>query len=299
MKKVLFALLCLAIALPLTAIAKPDLEKPLAIYPSNSKALEAEPNDDYTTANVLTAGDDMDAAIDVGGDVDFFSFEAYAGDCFVFETHAGDAGDTKLYLFDVDGVTQLDYDDDGGEGYYSLITFDVPADGTYYIEVTGYSSTTTGTYVLTAAGCPEPPNCDEAIDIMVQDLAVWTVDLCTMPSVFTGAYGDCTGYADNGNEALYKIYLEAGQNFHVTEDGSHDMSMYLVTDCADIIGSCVAGSDNCCTGAQELIDYTAAADGWYYLIVDGYSGCSEVTISIDQPVAADERTWDGVKSLYR
>jgi len=281
------------------AVAKTPLEKPLAEYQANGRAAELEPNNDHLTANALTVGDDMSAAIDPAGDVDYFSIAMLTGDCLVFETHPGDAGDTKLYVFDVDGISQLAYDDDGGEGWYSLITFEAPADGTYFVEVTGYSSSTSGTYILTATDCPEPPNCDDAIDLQAQGLDQFVIDLCAMPSEWSGEYGDCTGYADGGNEALYKIYLTAGETFSVTEDGTHDMSMYLVTDCSDIIANCVAGSDSCCSGAQEVINYVAAADGWYYLFVDGYSGCSEVTVTIAAPIANEDSDWGGVKSLYR
>jgi len=277
---------------------KPELEKRIAQFPYATRADEVEPNDDCTTANALTVGDPMNGAI-VAGEQDWFEVNLLTGDCFSFETHAGDIGDTKLYVYDTDCVTELEYNDDGGEGYYSLIEFTAPADGAYYVVVTGYGATTAGTYILTMDACPEPPNCDDAIDLVVQGLGQFTIDLCAQPSVWTGEYGDCTGYADNGNEAVYKIYLLTGDHFFVTEDGTHDMSMYLVTDCADIIGSCVAGSDNCCSGAQEIIDYTAAADGWYYLFVDGYSGCSEVTVTIDNPIPRDDATWGSVKSLYR
>jgi len=57
-----------------------------------------------------------------------------------------------------------------------------------------------------------------------------------------------------------------------TEDGGHDMAMYLVRDCYDTVNTCVAGSDNCCSGAQEIVSWTADVAGTYfYLIVDGYS----------------------------
>jgi hypothetical protein len=175
--------------------------------------------------------------------------------------------------------------------------------GTYYIVVDGYG-TAAGPYTLTVncTECLPPPandDCDGAIDLQEQGLSTFTVDLCAYTNQYSGAYGDCTGYSDAGADAIYKIYLTAGEIFNVTEDGTHDMSLYLVTDCADIIGTCVAGSDNCCSGAQEIVSYAAEADGWYYLIVDGYNGCGEVTVTITDPIATDPETWGSVKSLYR
>ena len=105
------------------AIAKPVLEKPDTPYTKDITAVEVEPNDDFTIANPLVSGDAMDAAIDPTGDVDFFAIAVDAGAIFSFETHAGDAGDTKLYLFDVDGVTQLAFSIDHYQKVFHAFTF--------------------------------------------------------------------------------------------------------------------------------------------------------------------------------
>lgn len=291
------------------AVAKPPLEKPMTPYVSNSRAVEVEPNNDYLTANALTVGDDMSAAIDPAGDVDFFAITVDAGAILGFETAPGDVGDTKMYLFDTDGVTQLDYNDDiGYPNYYSRIDYTFAVAGTYFVEVTGYSSTTQGSYFLVVTEeLPPPPApdndvCTGAIDLMEQGLAQFDVDLAD--GGYTNAEpmgsGGCTGYSTNGPDAFYKIYLAAGEVFNVTEDGECDMALYLFTDCADPFASCVVGSDNCCSGAQELISYEAPAEGWYYLGVDAYasSGCL-VTVTIDAPVGDEASSWGNVKSLYR
>ncbi len=289
------------------AIAKPDLEKPVPQFTMDINAAEVEPNDDYTTANPLVAGDAMDAAIDPAGDVDFFAIAVDAGDTYVFETFPGDVNDTKLYLFDVDGVTELAYDDDGGEGYYSLINYTFTAAGTYFVEVTGYGSTTQGTYILTAtADDPPPPPpandvCEGAIDLQEQSLPIFEVDLgAGYTNVSNMGYGGCTGFSAPGPDAFYKIYLTQGETFTAMEDGECDMSLYLFTDCEDPLASCVVGSDNCCSGAQELVTYVAEADGWYYLGVDAYTsaGCL-VTVTLEAPVKADEVNWGSMKSLFR
>ncbi len=70
------------------------------------------------------------------------------------------------------------------------------------------------------------------------------------------------------------------------------MNLYVVSDCTDIANSCLDGSDNCCSGAQELVTFVAPADGTYYLIVDAYTGAGcEVTVTLDAPVAVDEANW--------
>ena len=306
MRTMLFVLLSLFLISGI-AIAKPALEKPDTPYTKDITAVEVEPNDDYTTANPLVAGDAMEAAIDPTGDVDFFAIAVNAGDIYAFETHAGEAGDTKLYLFDVDGVTQLAFNDDGGEGLYSLINYTFTAAGTYFVEVMHYGSGT-GTYILTATvedpppPAPENDICEGAIDLQEQGLPIFDVDLADggYTNVSAMGSGGCTGFTANGPDAFYKIYLTQGETFTAMEDGECDMSLYLFTDCADPFASCLVGSDNCCSGAQEMVTYVAEADGWYYLGVDAWSssGCL-VTITLEAPVNNDDINWGSVKSLFR
>jgi len=151
---------------------------------------------------------------------------------------------------------------------------------------------------------PPPPTndtCEGVIDLQEQGLDVFDVDLCLASDAFSpGEYPDtCTGYGATGFDVVYSIELAAGETFMVTEDGPHDMAMYLVTDCQNPAGTCVAGSDLCCSGATELINFMAPTAGVYYLIVDGYSGCGLVTVTINAPIANEDMQWGSVKSLFR
>lgn len=151
---------------------------------------------------------------------------------------------------------------------------------------------------------PPPPSnddCSSVIDLQEQSEIQFQVDLCLASDTFSpGEYGtSCTGYTATGNDVVYSIQLNAGEAFMATEDGDYDMSMYLVRDCYDTVNTCVAGSDMCCSGAQELVSWTADADGIYYLIVDGYSGCGLVTVTIMNPVSTESSSWGDVKVMYR
>lgn len=275
-------LLIVAIAALATgaALAKAPLEKPVQTYVSNSRAAEVEPNDDYLSANTLTAGDDMNAAIDVAGDLDFFAVTVGAGDTYDFETLPGDAGDTKMWLIDVDGVTELVFNDDGGTGYYSLINYNFAAAGTYFIKISHYSASGTGTYVLTAtAAAPPPPppandTCAGAITIGYGAFSI-DGDLTGAANDYSPGSGGCTGYSATGPDVVYTFGLEAGEAFDVTmtTDGFDD-SIYLVTDCGDPVLSCVAGADAYPDGST--FSFTAPADMQLYLIVDAYSGAGGV-----------------------
>lgn len=310
--RIMLIVLCSLCLISSLAVAKPVLEKPLPQSPILTDLNEFEPNDTCEDAslygNIIAPGDSYTSAIDAEGDIDYYEVFLTADGTFRFETHPGDAGDTKMWLYAEDCLDPyIAYNDDGGEGYYSM--FEVPLVGntTYYLLVTHFSSTGTGSYLLTmdeVIVVPPPANdvCEGAINLQEQSLPLFDVDLADggYTNAWSMSSAGCTGFTSPGPDAFYSIYLEQGQTFSVTEDGACDMVMYLFTDCADPETSCVAGSDNCCSGAQELITYTAEASGWFYLGVDTYTGAGcPVTVTIENPVAADDMNWGSIKSLFR
>jgi hypothetical protein len=150
---------------------------------------------------------------------------------------------------------------------------------------------------------PPPANdlCAGAVDLQEQSLTAFDLDLCLYADDYTpGVYGgSCTGWSANGPDATYKIHLGQGESFTVCEtptSGYIDLAIYAVTDCADAPGTCLAGDDS---GNPECISFVAPATGWYYLIVDAYSGCGMVTVTIDSPVANDAESWGAVKAIYK
>ena len=150
---------------------------------------------------------------------------------------------------------------------------------------------------------PPPANdlCAGAIDLQEQSLTVFDLDLCLYANDYTpGVFGaSCTGWGANGPDATYKIHLGQGESFTVCEAPTADfidLAIYAVTDCADAQATCVAGDDS---GNPECISFVAPATGWYYLIVDAYSGCGMVTVTIDSPVANEDESWGAVKAIYR
>jgi hypothetical protein len=295
MRKML--LIALAVLVAGVALAKDELPKPLIAKVVDVRADEVEPNDDCATAGLLT--DVMNGEI-TAADQDWFEFQATAGATITFETSVqGDnpSMDTKLFLYADDCTTELAFNDDGGEGLYSLIQYTFDADATVYVVVTGYSDASVGLYTLTAEGFTPMPNdtCDGAIDLTTMP-TVFEVDLCEFSNDYSPESGGCTGYTANGADAVYMIDLVAGNNLFVSIDGSADLALYLVTDCSDVNGSCVIGDDS---GNPEEINYTAEADGTYYLMVDAYSGCGLVTVTLELPVATESQSWTDVKGLYR
>ena len=175
--------------------------------------------------------------------------------------------------------------------------------GTYYIVVDGYGGAE-DLFALTVScdlvADPAPPlaggdTCDTAVDLQTAGAPAFSTNLADYTDVYES---DCFSWHLPGGDAVYKIHLEAGELFSVTMDGPCDMAMYIMDDCAS--GVSLACSDNCCSGAQEVIDFTPTYTGTYYLVLDTFqaAGC-EVIVNIAMPIANDEDSWSGVKALYR
>ena len=308
MKKLILLLVALlAVASLVQAADKPERVKDPIPFQGATRSAEVEPNGDCGTATPVTPGDPMSGSIDPVADNDWFALEVNAGECYSFAVNPGEGqtgGDMRMWIWADDCVTQIAFDDDDGPGLYPyhVQTFDVT--GTVYIELDEYGDNgLISAYVLSVDACPMPqPNdtCDGAIDLQEQGMAQFQVDLCEYAPDYSPVVPSCTGYSANGNDAVYKIYLTQGEIFSAciapAAGVSIDLSLWLVSDCADVNCTCVAGDDS---GNPECVSYEAAADGWYYLIVDAYSGCGLVDVTIDAPVSNEDASFSNLKTMYR
>ena len=180
--------------------------------------------------------------------------------------------------------------------------------GSYYIMVDTYPAPNcipSFTLDVTAATPPPPAAndlCTGAIDIQAQGLASWGVNL-TNAGTYYNDYNlvspSCTGYTTAGPDALYKIDLALGETLTVDENGTCDLAVWIATDCGNLIGTCVAGADETTTGS-EIVTYTAAAAGTYYVVIDAYNatGCP-VTVTVNAPVATEASSFGSLKAQYR
>ena len=124
---------------------------------ANVAVLESEPNDSSMTATPLTQGQFGQGNVDIMGDVDYWAFDATAGQLISIElfairfdqaTWATNNTIATLVLFDTDGVTRLltheysaNFSNGWTDGYdeehdFGIPCFEVPATGTYYVCVT-------------------------------------------------------------------------------------------------------------------------------------------------------------------
>jgi hypothetical protein len=153
-------------------------------------------------------------------------------------------------------------------------------------------------------------NCGETSATCPGDCPVSTGDTCANPRVISGSgtyFGDntlltndyqpgspsCTGFISAaGPDEVWSVYLTAGQQITAAMNPTsyYDAALYLVTNCSDIPGTCVAGAD---AGNPETIVYTATASGTYYLIADGYSTSSYGPYSLTVTIGSSGCTYPG------
>lgn len=131
-----------ALAVPLETVALPALP-----------GSETEPNDVAAAATPITSGQRVRASLAAGGDVDYYSFNAAAGErIFANTVTAGSATgfDTVLKLLNGEGVTIAEDDDDGSQfaRASSIAGAAIPADGIYYLVVSDAGTTGVSPYDL-------------------------------------------------------------------------------------------------------------------------------------------------------
>lgn len=125
---------------------------------------EVEPNDDPGSATAAAIGDVAEGVVNPPGDIDYYSFAAVAGQIVDLDVDAsvnGSTLDAVLALFDTDGVTLLDFNDDFS-GLDSRIVFEIPSDGTYFVAIQDFdgAGSATHTYSL-SIGEVFPPSSTE------------------------------------------------------------------------------------------------------------------------------------------
>jgi hypothetical protein len=283
--------------------------------PNPGNGILADVPEDETVNNTcpgqaFTCGDVLRPAGITAGDVDYIYFTANAGDYITFGTD-GDPTvmDTKVYLYNADCSVQLAYDDDSGPGLASLITnYFACYTGVYVGKITGYGTTTTGTYkaFVTCAPSgivltPYGETCALATPLACGNINLTGNSTCNVND-YSMTSGGCTGYTSAGKDVVLSLTVAAGGfvslSYQLVSPG--DASFYILDTCDPV--HCLVGADATYSGGIETLNYTFAAAGTYYLVLDSYGASSNWTLTgtFDcGTVGVDPASWTNVKSLYR
>ena len=124
-----------------------------AVTPGAAGAARDRDDDTLKRASPLRLGEEVGDAIDVAGDIDWWTFETDTRGRFAIST-TGEA-DTFGSLFDA-SVEVLASDDDSGDlGNFRIDDSAIVEPGAYYLKVEGGRAATTGPYTLRVAHIPE------------------------------------------------------------------------------------------------------------------------------------------------
>ncbi|MDP2234660.1 MAG: hypothetical protein Q8K89_13565, partial [Actinomycetota bacterium] len=234
---VVIAMLAAFVAVPQSAMA--------AFVTTN----EVEPNGTPAEANLVVAdGSIVEAAINPASEGDYFKYDLVADTTYVIETgpsttDLGTNYDVVMYLYDTDGTTELAYDDDGGVANFCYTEFTPTVSGTYYSQVRGWSSGSTGLYGFRVREMGAPAggtstiggvvtDMDGALEgIEVQDYVVdpWFYQLdsgylTAGPMVMTDADGMYEMTVDEGSH-IVSFIDPAGEYYEQWFDGQPTMDL--------------------------------------------------------------------------
>jgi hypothetical protein len=183
--------------------------------------------------------------------------------------------------------------------------------GTYYIVVDGYGGAACPfTLDIACQDCPGPiqgETCDSCVDLTCGTVALQTNTDGAINDYDPGAGNACTGFSASGGDVVYCVCIPDGGGVHLQfSEDTYDASIYLVTDCGNLVGTCLDGDDCFPDPCIDYIDYdnTTGGDINAYLIVDGFGGSvgqGTLTGTLDccGGVPTQETSWGALKSLYR
>jgi hypothetical protein len=105
------------------------------------------------TGSTVGTGDDIDGSCGSSGGQDYVLFwEAPADGCYEITTD-GSSFDTLLLIYHGCEGTEIACNDDGGEGLRSRLTLTAEAGDVYFLVVDGYSSFSSGAFILNINDC--------------------------------------------------------------------------------------------------------------------------------------------------
>jgi len=117
-----------------------------------------------------------------------------------------------------------------------------------------------------------PPNdqCAGAITIPCGNITLSGTTFGAADDYHPDSAQSCTHYPAAGADMVYKLTAQVGDSLWVNYTSLADGSIYLVTDCSNVNGTCKAGADQNRSAETEHLEYKFTLAGTYYLILDNY-----------------------------
>ncbi|MGD9100577.1 MAG: SdrD B-like domain-containing protein, partial [Anaerolineae bacterium] len=237
------------------------------IAPCDVQADSHEPDSFYTQATRISPdGKVVTRTFEAVSDKDWLRFEAQAGRAYTVTTlNLGAATDTVLQLYDTDGKTLLDENDDyqfGSEA--SRILWTAPKDGVYFVRVAHFDHT----YDPYTA-----PLCGNGYQVAIETPLCAPADVYEPDDHYTlAAELETTGKAvirsfdTVSDKDWFKFYAQAGEFYTITTFNL-DPHVDTVLQLYDVDGVTLLweNDDYEADNKASLIGWAAVKDGWHFV----------------------------------
>lgn len=195
-------------------LAKVRLSITANLESSKAAVSESEPNGTAATANPLAVGDSGNGDLAPAGDRDFWEVAGVGVGDVVYvlldSEVSGTGSDTEMSVFENDGSTLIEFDDDSGDGLGSAVVATVPTAGSVFFELNEFGDN----------GTIEPYNVFQFVSDGSGQVAesepndsAATADTLGAPS--TGDLGDAT-------DDFYTVFANSGDRIAVIANNDPD-----------------------------------------------------------------------------
>jgi sugar lactone lactonase YvrE len=201
---------------------------------------EIEPNNSAAAATAASIGDRVTGSISPVGDVDYYVVTVPAGTFLELEVEASRVGsflDATLQLFDRDGVTSLEFNDDAGS-LDSRIRFQIESEGDYFFAIRdlGGGGGSSYFYSVDISAIPPPPG--NPITTFASGFQVpIALAFDSVGNLFVAdvAMGRITRVAPDGSSSLFQNFVQGGDWMTFDAFGnlivpSWDGTLQIITD---------------------------------------------------------------------
>ena len=232
-----------------------------------------------TAQDSLTVGDSITAEA-TGEDVTY-TLELEADETVEIDLSSEDF-DTLVIVQNANGE-ELARNDDGGEGFNSLLEFEAPEAGEYTVVVTSFFNNTNGEYTLSvsSASGSSTDDTDDTDDSSDEECGTATSSGEGDIQVGETVNGDANG------EETYDISLNEGQTVVITLS-SEDFDSYL--ELLDDRERIIDEDDDSAGSLNSRIVFTADATELYTIVVRSFGGDADgaYTLSVRENCASSE-----------
>lgn len=210
----------------------------IAFASSHVFAIDAdiyEPDNNFTAANAIpTNGSLQHHSFHAGGDEDWIKLNVTNQSFYTIKTtNLLNNADTFVFLYDSDGTTLINSDDDGGVGLASKILYQADANETNYAKIRHFSSSGTGNYSIsvTLEGSLIPSLVSPAAELIVPKNK--SFDFVSSVRCVNGSCGNVTAalHLSNENNNLFSLSIDLEEyagNYAYTADSSRENYDYKI-----------------------------------------------------------------------